>query len=82
MKKIAVIFIIIGIMVVGAYLYVRYSINTPGFIPAQARDTTEITKPAETLLDIKPKLVEIRVTSRISHWNIIPIHFYIPNAKG
>jgi hypothetical protein len=58
MKKIAVIFIIIGIMVVGAYLYVRYSINTPGFIPAQARDTTEITKPAETLLDIKPKLVE------------------------
>jgi hypothetical protein len=58
MKKVAVIFIIIGVMVLGAYLYVRFSINTPGFTPAQARDTTEVTKPAETLLDLKPKLVE------------------------
>lgn len=58
MKKIAVIFIIIGLMILGAYLYVRYSINTPGFTPAQAKDTTEVTKPAESLLDLKPKLVE------------------------
>lgn len=58
MKKIKVIFLIIGMVVLSAYLYVRYSLNTPGFTPAQARDTTEVTKPAETLLDLKPKLVE------------------------
>lgn len=45
-------------MILSAYLYVRYSLNTPGFTPAQARDTTEVTKPAESFLDIKPKLVE------------------------
>jgi hypothetical protein len=59
MKKIAVIFLIIGFMVVSAYVYVRFSLKTPaGFTPAQAKDTTEVTKPSETLLDLKPKLVK------------------------
>lgn len=46
-------------MVVSAYVYVRFSIKTPaGFTPAQAKDTTGVTKPAESFLDLKPKLIE------------------------
>jgi hypothetical protein len=58
MKKIAVIFLIIGLMVVSAYVYVNYSLNTPGFTPAQAKDTTVQAKPSESFLDLKPKLIE------------------------
>lgn len=58
MKKIVIIFLIIGVMIFSAYIYVRFSLKTPGFTPAQAKDTTEATKPAQSLLDLKPRIVE------------------------
>jgi hypothetical protein len=58
MKKIIVIFLIIGIIAVGAYLYVRHSLSTPGFDPPPPKDTTVQTKPAQSFLDLKPKLIE------------------------
>ena len=58
MKRIVVVFVIIGLMILSAFLYVKYSITTPGFTPAQAKDSVTRTKPAETFLDVKPKLVE------------------------
>jgi len=58
MKKIVVVFVIIGLMILSAFLYVKYSITTPGFTPAEAKDSVSRTKPAETFLDVKPKLVE------------------------
>src|SRR5574337_25777 len=58
MKKIAVIFLIIGLMIVSAYIYVSFSLKTSRFTPAQAKDTTEVTKPAQSLLDLKPRIVE------------------------
>ena len=45
-------------MAISAYIYVNYSVSTPGFTPAQARDTAVQTKPSESLLDLKPKLIE------------------------
>lgn len=45
-------------MAISAYVYVNYSLSTPGFTPAQAKDSTTATKPAESLLDLKPKLIE------------------------
>lgn len=42
----------------GAYIYLRVVLKTPGFTPAQATSTTETTKPAENFLDLKPKLIE------------------------
>jgi hypothetical protein len=58
MKKIVVVFVIIGLMILSAFLYVKYSITTPGFTPAEAKDSVSRIKPAETFLDVKPKLVE------------------------
>lgn len=58
MKKIVIIFLFIGVMIVSAYIYVRFSLKTPGFTAARASDTTEVTKPAQSLLDLKPRIVE------------------------
>ena len=58
MKKITIIFLVIGLIVLGAYIYLRVVLKTPGFTPAQATSTTETTKPAENFLDLKPKLIE------------------------
>ena len=59
MKKISVIFLIIGVLVVSAYVYIRHSLATPGFDPPPAKQVaTAPTKPAESPLDLKPKLVE------------------------
>ena len=58
MKKIAVVFLVAGLLAIGGYLYLNHSLNTPGFTPALAKDSTSVTKPAESILDLKPKLVE------------------------
>src|SRR5678815_4425092 len=58
MKKIVVVFVIIGLTILSAFLYVKYSITTPGFTPAQAKDSVTQTKAPESFLDVKPKLVE------------------------
>jgi len=59
MKKIYVIFLIIGVLVISAYVYVRQSLATPGFDPPPVNQAAAAeTKPAESPLDLKPKLVE------------------------
>lgn len=58
MKKIAVVFVGIAVLAIGSYLYLNHSLSTPGFTPAMAKDSTSVTKPAESILDLKPKLVE------------------------
>ena len=52
-----VIFLGIGLMALSAYLYVNYSLSTPGFTPAQAKDTAFRARPAESFVDLKPKLI-------------------------
>jgi hypothetical protein len=58
MKKIAVALLVIGLLAVSGYLYISRSLSTPGFSPAFARDSTVVTRPAESVLDLKPKLIE------------------------
>jgi hypothetical protein len=58
MKKIAVVFLVIGVLAISGYLYLNHSLNSPGFTPALARDSTTTTQPAESILDLKPKLIE------------------------
>jgi len=59
MKKISIVFLIIGVLVVSAYVYVRQSLATPGFNPPAATQAAAApTKPGESSLDLKPKLVE------------------------
>ena len=58
MKKLAVVLIAIGFLIISGFLYVNYSISTPGFTPAQAKDSAVQTKPSQSFLDLKPKLVE------------------------
>jgi len=57
MKKLTVVFLGIGLMALSAYLYVNYSLSTPGFTPAQARDSSFRAKPSESFIDLKPKLI-------------------------
>lgn len=47
-----------GVLAISAYVYVRHSLNSPGFDPPPPKDTTVQSKPAESLLDLKPKLTE------------------------
>ena len=58
MKKISVIFLIIGVIAIAAYFFVRHSLNTPGFTPAEAKEPVAETKHEETVLDLRPKLIE------------------------
>jgi hypothetical protein len=58
MKKITVIFIVIGVLVVSGYVYVRTSLTTPGFDPPPGRGVAAQTRPPETVLDLKPKVVQ------------------------
>jgi len=58
MKKITAIFLIIGVLVVSAYVLVRQSLTTPGFTPTPPKDTVASAKPKESFLDLKPKLIE------------------------
>jgi len=58
MKKLAVVFIVIGLLIISGFVFVKYSISTPGFTPAQANDSTSQTKPSQSFIDLKPKLIE------------------------
>lgn len=58
MKKITAIFAVIGLIAISAYFYMRYSVSTPGFEPVQAKETSTLPKPAESALDLRPKLIE------------------------
>jgi hypothetical protein len=58
MKKITVVFVIIGLLVISGYVYVRTSLTTPGFEPPPGQGAAAQTKPPETVLDLKPKLVQ------------------------
>ncbi|MFL5808453.1 MAG: hypothetical protein ACJ749_02970 [Flavisolibacter sp.] len=58
MKKVTVIFVLIGILGVAAYLFVSDSLSTPGFNPSNPRDTAMAPKAAETNLDLRPKLIK------------------------
>lgn len=58
MKKITVIFLIIGILAISVYLLMRNSLNTPGFTPAQAKEPGTETKTENTVLDLRPKLIK------------------------
>jgi hypothetical protein len=57
-KKITILFVIMGLMAISAYVYVRYSLRTPGYTPAQTKDTAVQTRSSGSFLDLKPKLVE------------------------
>jgi hypothetical protein len=58
MKKITVVFVIIGLLIISGYVYVRTSLTTPGFEPPPGQGAAAQTKPPETVLDLKPKLVQ------------------------
>lgn len=58
MKKIAIVFAIVGAIAIAAYIFLRQSISTPGFTPAQAKETDTETKPSETVLDTRPQLIK------------------------
>jgi hypothetical protein len=58
MKKITVVFVIMGLLVISGYVYVRTSLTTPGFEPPPGQGAAAQTKPPETVLDLKPKLVQ------------------------
>jgi hypothetical protein len=58
MKKITVVFVIIGLLVISSYVYVRTSLTTPGFEPPAGQGAAAQTKSPESVLDLKPKVVE------------------------
>src|SRR5438309_11578878 len=57
MKKINIIFLIIGILALSGYVFVRYNLRAPGFVPTSAKDSSASTKPGETALDLRPALI-------------------------
>ena len=59
MKKIHILFIIIGVIVLGGYFYIRYALNTGGgFQPAVAKEVDKRPKSGESDLDLRPKIIK------------------------
>lgn len=58
MKKIALIFLIIGVVAISAYVFVRKTLATPHFTPPKTGDTSLQTAGRQSVLDLKPKLIE------------------------
>jgi hypothetical protein len=56
MKKVTIIFIIIGVLAISAYVFVRHSLGTKGVEPPAANGAPA-PKPAESLLDLRPRLI-------------------------
>ncbi|MFL5787713.1 MAG: hypothetical protein ACJ748_06650 [Flavisolibacter sp.] len=57
MKKLSTLFIIIGIIVIAGYVYLRYILESGGgFQKAEANDNVK-TKRSETVLDLRPKFI-------------------------
>jgi hypothetical protein len=57
MKKITVIFLIIGILSVAAYFMARHFLDTPGFQAQPAKDPAAAAKPPQSPIDLRPKLI-------------------------
>jgi hypothetical protein len=57
MKKITIIFVLIGVVAVSAFVYVRQSLSTPGFQPAAAKEASAATKEGESAIDLRPRLI-------------------------
>ena len=57
MKKITIIILIIGVIVLSAYMYLRHSVATPGFKPAVAKTPAATPKKAESVADLRPLFI-------------------------
>lgn len=57
MKKLTAIIVIIGVLVVSAYVVVRRTLRTPGFQPP-ATNSAAAPEPAKSVLDLRPRLIE------------------------
>ena len=57
MKKISIIILVIGLIVLSAYVYLRRSVSTPGFKPAAAASPLNKPKKAESIADLRPMFI-------------------------
>ena len=57
MKKINLLFIIIGILLICGYGYVRYSLRTKNFKPVVSLKKSAQPKEGESLLDLRPRII-------------------------
>ncbi|MGZ3838667.1 MAG: hypothetical protein ACXVBI_08865 [Flavisolibacter sp.] len=58
MKKISLILLVIGILLLSGYVYLRSALRTPGFQPHQPHDEKTSPKPAESALDLRPLFIK------------------------
>ncbi|HWJ90578.1 MAG TPA: hypothetical protein VNR87_05675 [Flavisolibacter sp.] len=57
MKRITIIFMILGLLVISAFVYVRRSLGTPGFHPATQSDSSAATAASASPIDLRPRLI-------------------------
>jgi hypothetical protein len=57
MKKITIIILFIGLIVLSAYMYLRHSVATPGFKPAAAKTPAATPEKAESVADLRPLFI-------------------------
>jgi hypothetical protein len=58
MKKLTLVFLIAGVFAISAYIFVRHSLSTPRFRPSDPKNPAVATKPAESALDLRPRIIE------------------------
>lgn len=56
MKKITIIIVLIGVLIVSGYVFIRSKLNTHDFHPVGAARTPQ-PKPSESTLDLRPKII-------------------------
>src|SRR3954471_3175392 len=56
MKKITIIVVLIGFIIVTGYVYIRSKVNTHGFHPAGTAHAPQ-SKPSESALDLRQKII-------------------------
>jgi hypothetical protein len=57
MKKLSIFFVILGLVTLSAFLYLRNAVATPGFKPAAARSPENQPKKAESVADLRPMFI-------------------------
>jgi hypothetical protein len=57
MKKISIILLVLGLIILSAYMYLRHSVSTPGFKPAAAASPVNKPKKAESIADLRPLFI-------------------------
>jgi hypothetical protein len=58
-RKISIAFIIIGVIVIGGYLFIRYALHTrTGFKPVNAQEAKYKPKKGETNADLRPEIIK------------------------